>query len=142
MQFSGPPRTTSSPCSALLLRRRMVVPTDTTKVAFHEILLLSKHYEIIIRVPYLLHGRRPEHSWVLSRPGIEPWSVKPLRRFYIQLSWRSDLISIRYQCWLIIISTRFIYEKRIFFNNLFETDDRSDIVQLFVLVTLTIEEIF
>ena len=51
MQFIGCPRNNSNPCS-----------TTTTKVhAFHALLLTSKH-QIMIRVPYLLYGRRPGHT--------------------------------------------------------------------------------
>ena len=35
--------------------------TNTTRV-FHVLLLPSKHYKILHRVPYLLYGRRPGHS--------------------------------------------------------------------------------
>ena len=63
MQFSGPPRSNSNPCSAPLIAQANGGSTNTTRVhAFNAVLLPSKHFSIMSRVSYLLHSRRPGHS--------------------------------------------------------------------------------
>ena len=61
MQFSGPPRNISNPGNVQdRFAQANRGSTNTTIVAFHVLLLPSKHY--YSRVPYLLHGRRSGHS--------------------------------------------------------------------------------
>ena len=53
MQFSGPSRSISNACSASLCRS-----TNITGVALQALLLPSKDYLILVRVPYLCRGGR------------------------------------------------------------------------------------
>ena len=66
MQFSEPPRNISNLCSALLCADEWWFST-TMVHAFHALLLPSKHYQIMYRVPNLFHDRRAGiHNFTLT----------------------------------------------------------------------------
>ena len=68
MQFNGPPRNI-----ATHVQHRFAPANggsaDTTSVAFRALLLPSKYYEIMSRVPYLFYGRNIHCC--LPLPGID-----------------------------------------------------------------------